>query len=378
MRTPRRTLFIVITVLLVVSSLDAKFATIGDETSQPLNLAILVEGRVGIKRQGWSNYAPLAFGAELRPGDLLQIPESSQMQVVCADLTLHSVAPGLAGVPCNSPEPVLRRPDDSLMRATRGKSVDGSFPVVLTPRATKVLSSTPNLRWTAVPGAKQYSVVIRGIDFEWTYAVPETEMVYPSSAPPLKPGVAYKLIVETGGKSSSEEAGLGLGFSILDSYERAGVLEGQKQIERLGLRRGPTEFLLAHLYATHGLNADAIQTLEALSSTFKVAAVRRFLGDLYCHVGLFRKAEDNYLSSLSLSEAGGDQETQLLAHAGLARIYAESFGNTTSAIMQLDAASATAKSLGATSLIRDIDERVALLRKTGTGTSSPASPGTRP
>lgn len=144
------------------------------------------------------------------------------------------------------------------------------------------------------------------------------------------------------------------------------MLEEGRKIENLGLPVGPTQFLIAHLYATHGLNAEAIHRLEGISNTFKVAAVVRLLGDLYLTIGLPRQAESNYLNSLSLSEDGKDEEGEMLVHLALARIYGQALGNVESANKHLKAALELAGKLGDDYTTIEVGKRLAELRQTGT------------
>ena len=162
--------------------------------------------------------------------------------------------------------------------------------------------------------------MVRGDGLYWWTVTSATGVVYPETAPRLESGVNYKLIVEANDRSSSDESGLGLGFSVLSSKDKKIVFEEQKQIENLGLPAGPTQFLVAHLYADHGLYAEAIERLEMISQTFKAAAVKRLLGDLYMEVGLARQAEGDYLNALDLSRAENDDEGQMLIHKSMAYI----------------------------------------------------------
>ena len=233
--------------------------------------------------------------------------------------------------------------------------------MVLTPRNTKLLSPHPVLRWKPVEGAAIYRVIVRGGGLSWSSQVKGTQLVYPETAPKLVPGTDYKLIVETSDRSSYEP-GRGLGFSILDPKDRRIVEKEEGQIRGLGLPEGPTQFLIAHLYATNGLNAEAIQRLEGVSTTFKVAAVTRLLGGLYLEVGLTRQAEASYLRSLDLSKEEKDEEGQMLAHLALARIYDEALGNSKSATQHLDEALALANKVGDEQVASQTHERLAKLK----------------
>jgi len=332
--------------LLVLLGSFLNVAAIAQTDDSGLHLAVFVQGPVGLKRPGWSSYAPVVFGTYLRLGDLVRRDESSQAKVVCSDLTLRDVPAGIVGVPCVAARPLLRRPEASLINPTRGWEGYGSFPLVLSPRKTKVLTPHPVLQWTPVEGIADYRITVRGPDLVWSRAVGSvTKFLYPDGAPDLKPGVDYKLIVEADGRTSDAEAGPGLGFSILPPDEAKAVAREEERIVALGLPAGPTQFLIAHLYAAYGLNAEAIERLEDTSQGFQAPAVARLLGDLYLAVGLTRRAETSYLNSLKLSK-DDDDEGRMLADMSLARIYEQALGNTQQAIEHLNAALAVANKLG--------------------------------
>lgn len=299
--------------------------------SDPINLVVQIDGQVKVKRQGWTAYAPVVFGTALYAGDLVSLGESSRAKVVCSDLTLRDLPTGIGGVPCPKSRVVLLRPDLSQIKATRAGQNDGSIPVVLSPRKTKLLSANPTLRWTPVKGVTAYKVEVRGEDLkhrlDWSTIITHTELFYPETAPRLEADVDYKLIVAANDPRGSPSTGRFLGFSLLSSKDRKAVLEKQKQIEHLQLAAGPTQFLIARLYADHQLYAEAIERLELISQTFKEAAVKRLLGDLYMQVELARQAEADYLTALDLSNAENDDEGQMLLHRSLAEIYWQILGN---------------------------------------------------
>lgn len=300
--------------------------------SDPVNLVVQIDGQVKVKRQGWTAYAPVVFGTALYAGDLVSLGESSRAKVVCSDLTLRDLPTGIGGVPCSKSRVVLLRPDSSLIKATRAGQNDESTPVVLSPRKTKLLSANPTLRWTPVKGASAYKVEVRGEDvkhrLDWSTMITQsTELFYPKTAPHLESDVDYKLIVAANDRRGSPSNGRFLGFSLLSSNDRKAVLKKQKQIEHLQLAAGPTQFLIARLYADHQLYAEAIERLEVISQTFKEAAVKRLLGDLYMRVELARQAEADYLTALDLSNAENDDEGQMRLHKSLAEIYWLILGN---------------------------------------------------
>jgi tetratricopeptide (TPR) repeat protein len=229
-----------------------------------------------------------------------------------------------------------------------------------------LLSATPVLRWTPVAGVAGYRVIVRGGGSAWSEDVQSSiEISYPDLAPQLKPGIDYKLIVETGDRSSYEP-GFDLGFSILDPKDRKRVLQEEKQIENLSLPDEPTQFLIAHLYASYGLRAEAIEKLEAVSQKFKAAAVAALLGDLYASTGLIRQSEASYLNAVELAKNENDEIGSMLAHLALGRIYQQELGSANAAITHFDSALALANRLGDNLTAAEAGEKLAELRKTGT------------
>jgi hypothetical protein len=335
-----------------------------DSGTTGANIAVLVQGDVSVKRQGRTTYEPVVIGMNLRPGDLVRVNSSSHAKIVCSDLTVHELPVGIAGIPC-APRHSVIRIKDNIINVTRSGPPDGSYPVVLSPRKTKLMSPNPTLQWTPVAGTQVYAISIRGPHFFWRTVGSGTVFVCPDQVLRLKPGVDYRLIVEAGERSSNEEPGNGLGFSILDGKQRSRVEKKQQRIERLGLPDGPTQFLIASLYAGDGLRAEAIQRFEKTFAEMKVAAVSRLLGDLYLEVGLTRQAEASYLKALELSKAENDEECQMLVHLALGSIYEEALGNSKLAKEHLAATLALANKIGDEGAASLADQKLAKLNKEG-------------
>jgi hypothetical protein len=338
-------------------------------------VVVQIDGQLRLKRPRWTVYAPVVFGKYLYAGDLLDLGTSSNAKVVCSDLTLHQVPTGIGGIPCPPSRSVLiwtngtlinvmhySKPVGDMINATRGSPSDGSLPLVLSPRRTKLISSHPILRWTPIKGVTAYKIVVRGNNLHWSTVVTSaTEFVYPQDAPQLEVGVNYRLIVFNE-ERPGDEAGSGPDFSLLNPRDKTAVLEEQKHIENLGLSEGPTQFLIAHLYADRGLYAEAIERLEEVSSKFKMAAVRRLLGDLHVDVGLPRQAESDYRDSLELAKAENDLEGQMLSHQALAYVDEHALGNKEMASQNLKATIDLARRLGDASTASQIAKQLAALK----------------
>ena len=307
-------------------------------------IIVTVQGDASIKRAGWQTYAPAFFGAPLRKGDLLRLAASARVVVACADLKLSELPAGVSGFPCKTgPGQSALVYAGRLAAPTRGEPGVGEYPVVVSPRQTRLLDPHPAPRWTAVPGVAQYRVSLQGVD--WSTAIDgSTETVYPSGAPALKPGTVYRLIVEAGERSSTEEPGAGLGFELLGAGEVKAVRAAEATIRALGLSEAATRLLTANLYAVHDLQAEAIALLDPLAGSGE-PAVPRLVGDLYLSIGLNRQAEESYLQALTLSQGANDAEGQAAAHAALGAIY-ESLGSRAEAVRHWQGAIAGYERLG--------------------------------
>jgi len=306
-------------------------------------LIVGVQGDAALKRAGWRDYAPALFGAPLRRGDLLRLGSAGSATVACADLKLATVEGGVSGYPCQTAPRTPLVYEGTLLNPTRGDNGSGDTPLVISPRKTKLLNPRPVLRWQPMPGAKSYKLSLQGTN--WTAEMSgASELPYPDSAPALQPGVTYRLVVTAGDRSSSEEPGAGLGFSVLGAAEAKAVKEAEAKIRALSLTETATALLIANVYATNGLYAEAVEGLERLPGP-QEPAVLRLLGDLYISTGLNRLAEERYTTALARSEALSDVEGQAQAQHALGRIY-EALGNPTEARRHLSAALALYDRLG--------------------------------
>ena len=306
-------------------------------------LIVGVQGDAALKRAGWRDYAPALFGAPLRRGDLLRLGSAGSATVACADLKLATVEGGVSGYPCQTAPRTPLVYEGTLLNPTRGDNGSGDTPLVISPRKTKLLNPRPVLRWQPMPGAKSYKLSLRGTN--WTAEMSgASELPYPDSAPALQPGVTYRLVVTAGDRSSREEPGAGLGFSVLGAAEAKAVKEAEAKIRALSLTETATALLIANVYATNGLYAEAVEGLERLPGP-QEPAVLRLLGDLYISTGLNRLAEERYTTALARSEALSDVEGMAQAQHALGRIY-EALGNPAEARRHLSDALALYDRLG--------------------------------
>ena len=336
-------------------------------SDEGLNLLIVAQGPVRLKRDGWPNYQPTAFGAALRRGDMLQLGPSTHATVLCADLTVWPVPAGApSGVinGCPPPQELRLVRGGSLIGATRGP-VDPLIPYVISPRKTRLLSEQPTLHWNAVAAANTYTIHVHGNDgSDWWTETTLTRMVYPASAPTLRPGVIYSLLVEVdNGRTSREEGTPELGFSLLEPDEAESVRADAVRLHNLALPAEAESYALAHLYAGHGLVAEAIEKIEALAEDgSRAGAVYRTLGDLCRQIGLNFLAETYYLTAVKLAEAAGDVEGLAATRAGLGEVYA-ALGKVDQAIDRITQARVGYEDLGDAQHAGELAKRLAELNK---------------
>jgi len=345
--------------------------TVALATEAPTNTCVFVgrissvQGIVRLKRQGWSDYHQTAVGAELCLGDLLR-PEGATVIVQCADANQtrwtvpDRVTSGVASG-CPPPTEPISTPFGPIP-PTRGETIASSrIPYIISPRSTLLLNAQPTLRWNAVPGAKSYSVRIRGEGLDWVKPnVTNTSVVY-SGEQPLKPGIYYSLIVETDtGRSSFEENVRKLGFQLLDNNQLQQVQAAVNQLVNKKLDEKALTLSLVDLYIKYDLKAEAIETLEPLVKTGSpTAAMYRTLGQLYWRIGVPTLAESPYLNAIELA-ATEDIEGQAEAAAGLGKTYI-ALEQTDKAIQYINVALTKYEVLGDSQRISELKNQLAAL-----------------
>lgn len=243
-----------------------------------------VKGEVQLMRVGERNSRRVTANMELYPGDLLKVARGAKATVRCASNGETWTLPdGLSGVTNGCPP---ENPANPQQPQTRGPVADDSSPYIISPRQTALLNNQPQLRWNQVRGESGYIVLVRGEDgMRWEKKVSAAEITYSGS--PLKPGVTYQLIVQSGsGEGEREEYAT---FWLLDEQTAGTVRDKAAALSQQQWSEEEKALATADLYRAHNLIAEAIETLEALKG--KTAAVKRMLGQLYQCVGLTPQAQ---------------------------------------------------------------------------------------
>jgi hypothetical protein len=333
------------------------------------------QGLVKVKHTGWSSFVLAVVGTALKNGDTIRLETpSSRATIFCANASLIEVQTSPRIVDCPSNRPVVVRFKGSRVTRVRNGSFANSFPVVVSPRMTKIITDRPLMRWLPVAGATSYRVTLkRGPEDIWTADLGNvTEVVYPAAAPALLPGVTYRLVVSAGSRTSDDDRMPNLGFSLVSPNEARQLEEVASKIRVLQLPDSATRFLLANLYASWGidpnqpdsgrkaLNYEAISQLSVANA--QEPTMVRLLADLYLTIGLNGLADEHYRKALSLSEDLNDVEGQALSHYALGRIYKIRL-NTAEATQRLNRAKALFQSFGDRESVAKVENELAELAK---------------
>jgi tetratricopeptide (TPR) repeat protein len=308
------------------------------------------------QRADWDATAPVQAGTKLQAGDRLTLEEDAEVTLVCAGLEMVTVDAEADEVACDEGTPVLVALDE--LQVSRAPSQQAQ--VLLTPRKTMLLEPRPTLRWRAVDGVTVNQIGIEGPGVTWrTDAQGRTSVTYPANADDLVPGSAYQVVLDAEtGPSVALEPTDGLGFVLLPTDEAEAVRSAEEQLRAMGLDEAQERILVADLYRSHTLYAEAMDLLTD-SPAAEDGHGQLLLGDLALETGLNDLAETHYLQALELA-AAGDIELQAEAHHQLGSIAAAQ-GRTQQAREHLEQARALYEQVGATQIVAQIDRELAEL-----------------
>jgi hypothetical protein len=322
-----------------------------------------LQGTSSVKFKGTTGTVPATVRMFVHLGDLISVGPSSQAELICDGANGNRIlTTGPHGVPCTTVAGtpiVIGGPDKDhrlLDSTTLGDGSELDVPIVLSPRASRILSIQPELRWRCLQGATEYHLTVRGGSLSWAGVAHSTSFLkYPADAPALAPGTPYKLVVAALGRSSEEEAQPGLGFTVVSLQEQQEINDALTTILNLQLEPKSKALLRARFLANHDLISEAIQGLEEASHDCDEPTPRstwsndadflQLLGTLYARIGLSSFAEKYLLHSLELSNASGDRRGEAISSGILGQIYLV-LGNKTNAINRLNEAKSAYAQIG--------------------------------
>jgi hypothetical protein len=324
------------------------------------HVVVTVKGRVGIKRKNSHRYVRATPGMVISRGDQIRRKKSSKITLLSTDLNnIRDVPAGIQKVNYPIAKPILYSGRKKIIRP-RGNGLS----VVISPRRTRLINARPKIQWETINNSTSYTIILKSEGGkEWRFSTDSSangETIYPNNWPSLELGKIYLInIVSDKGDSVNEPD---LGFSLLDSSEAMSVRAAEARIQTLNLGYAKKRYLIAQLYADHGLNAEAIDYLEALtrSTNEMKSASMLMLGDLYLTVGLSRLAERAYLNALKLKRMEGDLEGQAATQYGLAQAYDE-IGNRDEQIKWLSKAKSLYQYLEDRTKVKEIQEALSKL-----------------
>lgn len=272
-----------------------------------LGLIKKVQGPVCVRKGGQGECQPTRRGATLRKGDILRVEES-----------------GVATVRCYCPPP---KQEPNTNPRYEDIPCPNSCPRSLgTGRIAAISSLRPDaltLRIPPLAGAIAYSITISGPNMKWSTDIRSQKFSLPANAPKLDPGVTYALSVAD--KRSPEQIFPAINISLLNEEEAGALSAIEKEIRELDLTDIEKQILVAKLYATWGINIDALNILESVQVALSKQEWDKIpvdllltIGDLYLSVGRADQASENYLKAYELSKKANDLTQQGYALEGFA------------------------------------------------------------
>lgn len=140
----------------------------------------------------------------------------------------------------------------------------GSLPIAfrfLSPIGYTITDTRPQLTWTPIDRAKQYTVQIRGNDFSYQATTVKPSLTYPTHLSSLTPGNVYQVTIST--TRNSERLSIRTIVRVLDRDQAQVLNRTIQQIKQLNLSPDEQALDLARVYTAKDLIHNAIQVLEA-------------------------------------------------------------------------------------------------------------------
>lgn len=297
--------------------------------SSPVSLLVQLDAPAFIRREGWSDFQSVSFGALVYSTDLLKT--DGNIILLCADLQTVKPMTGRGRNPCPLPQNGTTLTYDDMLFSPGLRGTNTSIvPSLIAPRNTTLLDTHPLLQWLDT-GAASYTVEIQqGSKTIWIAEnITGSKITYPSNATDLEAGKDYLLVVtdNTTGHKSTEDKEKGLGFQVVGSADRVGIETQQQEILNLPeLDEQAKKMALAMYYLNlriggRGLWNDARLLLEEVSqSKSDEPIVFLRMGDVHAKMKLWDQAESAYQDAVDLAEKHGDLEVHADALAALWRL----------------------------------------------------------
>jgi hypothetical protein len=285
----------------------------------PIHVLARVEGTgIQIKYRDWKGPVPAFPGMLVKRGDLVSSAGKGSVTIVCADLTIRDLDTSVpTGIPCPAPEALLRY-DGRTIQSLRSGAI-GAFPIVISPRATKLLSARPHLRWTASASATQYDLTLHTGVEAWTASVSNTtETDFPRDWPDLKPGRGYRLTVSAGNESSDSENVPFTGFELVQSAVGAQILAHRKQIASLNAPDDVRRLIDGYYLLSAGVYSEALDSIAASPS--KTSALELLEGEIHRRQRLPSEARNDFHRAFDSAAKDRNIAAQIVAAQRLVEV----------------------------------------------------------
>jgi hypothetical protein len=316
-------LFLVFIMMCSVCSLYAEESSI--QTHSSLGLNILIEGNgVQLSRNSHTGYIPVSAGTEVKRGDLIKSEKGQAAKILCADFSLHSL-PLKEESPC--PCENKKSSDYKGYIVQRPMGAGSSFPYIIHPRHTAILTPKPLLRWYNT-GSRSYKIELTDEEGNMIWQeknVVQSQINYPGKLG-LQAGKDYMLWVtdnDTGDNSGSDPMH-DLAFQLLDNKTVKAIEVYKLKIKNLDLSKISKDFAIALYYATQRygelkltLSGESLALLDSISNDLPTPAVHLWRGHVYGEMLLNNEAEKAYTQALELAKATGELYMQAEANGGL-------------------------------------------------------------
>lgn len=202
----------------------------------------------------------------------------------------------------------------------KGAGEEKEAPILISPYGSSMLSTRPQISWSAVSNATNYTVIVKGYEFYWEATVDQktTTLAYPKEQIELQLGNTYKITVIAnlrGSLISSEP----LLISVLPEKDQKEIAYKVKQINELNLPPDEAAFLdLDAVFMSKSLLNESIETLKArVAAGSQNPTLYRVLADRYLEAWLPNEALRNYQVANELAKRTRNSDELAKVQQGL-------------------------------------------------------------
>ncbi len=273
----------------------------------PHALLLSYTPEVKVLRKGAECFSPAAYGMPLyvedtvstftnaeatihcSQGPLVVIPADRNLRIDCCQIPTELVRSHL-NLRYSAPLSYLANE----FLANIALPPEKTSPMALSPRNTRITENRPTFYWRSQPGVTTYRVSVRAFSGElWRYETLKATMPYPPTAPSLKAGSSYTIVLEALGAYLPPDM---VYLEILDPDSLKQMQEIEAKILSLSSVQATKTYLLAQLYQNWGLWTAAIEQLEQMQAMALPPSpgIQLQLGELYLRVRDYDRAEEQY------------------------------------------------------------------------------------